>query len=295
MFIILQLKPLHKTLPIGEYTQVTLKDVLRLGWAKIRRRKTVLFSKKDNRQPRIIENLRGFIPFFYDLETINVDRFDLVIPLSIDAQIYLNSLPPSLLYSKALLPSEDCIALCNDKERFANYLFHNGFQEYIPQFNGQFSYPYLLKKRISAHGSDIIVIRDRSMEEQLKEIINSSEFIKQAYIEGEHEFSSHIIFSGGKIQFMESICFKFKEPIFIKGKQFSPRKRNRVDHKAFLHIFEKILLSLNYEGICCFDYKVLDGKPVIFEINPRYGASMTSCINEAIAVYWNIVKKRIQK
>lgn len=274
---------------------MTLKDILRLYWAKLRGRKTVLFSKKDNWQPRITESLHSFVPFFYDLGTVDVDRFDLIIPLSIDAEIYLNSLPLSLLNEKALFPPEDCINLCNDKARFTDYLFHNGFQEYIPQTRESYSYPYLLKKRISVFGSDIIVIHNELMEEQYKDKINSAEFLKQAYIEGKQEYSSHIIFSDGKIQFLESICFKFKEPLFIKGEQFSPRRRSKVDHKAFLHIFEKILLSLNYEGICCFDYKVVDNKPIIFELNPRYGASMTSCINKAISVYWNVVKERTQK
>ena len=27
-------------------------------------------------------------------------------------------------------------------------------------------------------------------------------------------------------------------------------------------------------GICCFDYKLVDGRPVIFELNPRFGASL---------------------
>ena len=263
-----------------------------MAWAKLRLRKTVLFSKKDNWQPRIEEKLNGFVPFFYELDTVNLRWYDIVIPLSVDAQIYLNTCSSPFVNKKALYPPEDCISICNDKSRFSEYLFQQGFKENIPRINGTISYPYLLKKRISAYGSDIIVIHNEDMEVQYKEEINSSEYQKQEYIKGQHEYSSHIIFSGGKIQFIESLRFTFKEPIFIKGERYSPRKRRKVDHEAFCSIFEKILLSLNYEGICCFDYKVIDNRPVIFELNPRYGASMTSCINEAITVYWNILKNK---
>jgi biotin carboxylase len=39
-------------------------------------------------------------------------------------------------------------------------------------------------------------------------------------------------------------------------------------------VFERILKAFNYEGPANFNYKLKDGKPIIFEMNPRMGGSM---------------------
>ena len=44
----------------------------------------------------------------------------------------------------------------------------------------------------------------------------------------------------------------------------------------YLDKFSAILNSIGYEGLCCFDYKVINGKPQIFEINPRFGGSLSA-------------------
>ncbi len=46
---------------------------------------------------------------------------------------------------------------------------------------------------------------------------------------------------------------------------------------------------MGYEGICCFGYKIVDNKLKIYEINPRYGASMTYFIDDALVSYKNAI------
>ena len=58
-----------------------------------------------------------------------------------------------------------------------------------------------------------------------------------------------------------------------------------VNHDKFLNDFENILSLMNYQGICCFNYKILDGKPKIFEINPRFGGTMPYFIDQGIHSY----------
>jgi hypothetical protein len=38
-------------------------------------------------------------------------------------------------------------------------------------------------------------------------------------------------------------------------------------------------------GTCCIDYKIDNGLPKLFEINPRYGASLTGDINRYLKAY----------
>ncbi|MNC96669.1 hypothetical protein D3C83_141030 [compost metagenome] len=44
----------------------------------------------------------------------------------------------------------------------------------------------------------------------------------------------------------------------------------------FLDSFCEILTLLKFEGLCCFNYKIKDSRPLIFEINPRFGGSLCS-------------------
>jgi hypothetical protein len=39
---------------------------------------------------------------------------------------------------------------------------------------------------------------------------------------------------------------------------------------------------LNFQGLCCFNYKLVDGQPVIFELNPRFGGSLPRDINRML-------------
>jgi carbamoylphosphate synthase large subunit len=261
------------------------KDKLRFFTAKTLLKETVLFSRKDDWERKIREKIRNFEPFFYDFNEINVDHFDLVIPLSIRAQKYLNANHKSLLGRKALIPSNNSIDLCNDKKRFSEFLIENGFSELIPRINDNSGYPYILKKKIGAWGEGVSLIHDAESERLHVRQFESGEYFRQEYIEGQDEYTTHIIIYDKKIVFRRTLQFTFAENYFVKGKSFKETKRKVVDHSHFNDLLEKILNKLEYQGICCFNYKILDGTLKIFEVNPRYGGSMTRFINEAVIAY----------
>ena len=48
-----------------------------------------------------------------------------------------------------------------------------------------------------------------------------------------------------------------------------------------------ILKKIAYKGLCCFNYKIVDDKPLIFEMNPRFGASLIRDLN-------NIIEKQLE-
>jgi len=262
-----------------------IKDKIRFFFAKILLKKTVIFSAKDDWEWPIRKGIVGYVPFFYEFDEINPNDFDVVFPLTLRAQRYINCHRELFAKQLHLNPSDYCIELCDDKKRFHSYLSENGFQKFIPIMNGKFDYPYVLKKKVGLWGEGISIISDKKSEIEHINEIESDDYCTQQYIKGKDEYTSHIIVIAKTIVFFKALKFTFQDEYFIKGKDFTPISVEEVDHEMYKPIFEEILLSMDYEGICCFDYKVTEDGLSIFEINPRFGASMSRFINEALNIY----------
>ena len=50
-------------------------------------------------------------------------------------------------------------------------------------------------------------------------------------------------------------------------------------------LFGDILGKLDYEGAACFNYKLADDAPRIFEINPRFGGSLVMDVTAFVDAY----------
>jgi len=164
-------------------------------------------------------------------------------------------------------------------------LSKNGFKKLLPPINAKFNYPYILKKKVGAWGEGIFIINSIKTEMEHKEEIESKEYFTQKYIEGKYEYTAHIIITDKKIVFFGALKFSFHDECFIKGRDFKHVSVEKVDHEEYKSIFEKILSSMDYEGICCFNYKITEEGLSIFEVNPRFGATMNRFINESLICY----------
>jgi len=271
------------------HNKFCLYDMKLIG--KIFHKKKILFSKKDEWEGWIRKNIKGYVPFFHEFNEIDLNDFDLVVPLTIHAQKYINAHPELLTEQKALIPSNYCIDLCNDKESLQYFLAKNGFEKFTPKINGNLGSSYILKKKIGAWGEGISIINDSETERAHISEIESGDYFKQEYIEGQDEYSAHIIFSDKKVAFLRTLKFTFRDRYFVRGKNFEPISTEVVDHSLFKGLFKDILDKLVYQGICCFNYKIVNHEPKIFEINPRYGGTMTRFINEALSSYRRMLKK----
>lgn len=74
----------------------------------------------------------------------------------------------------------------------------------------------------------------------MKKNLSNPKYFKQEYIEGNHEYTTHILRNRGEILFDATVEFKFKEHLFVKGKYFEPCSENDLDSSPFLNIFEMI-------------------------------------------------------
>lgn len=264
---------------------MTLKDIIKYCLARIFFRKIVLFSFHEGRKWNIKKRIKGYIPFFYELDSINLNYFNVIVPLTLHAEKYINAYPELFSKKTYFCPSDDCIELCDDKELFHNYLETNGFKKYTPRINEKFNYPYIVKRKVGLSGKNIFIITDKKREIECISEIESGDYFSQEYIGGLDEYAAQIIYSGKKIVFFRALKYSYQEKYNIKGPDNLPASIEIVNHDNYKPIFGDILLNINYQGFCCFDYKISNNQLKILELNPRYGAWTDGFISEALAVY----------
>jgi hypothetical protein len=198
--------------------------------------------------------------------------FDLVMPLQISGLIEARQWPELLAKNPIPIPTEECILLCDDKRNFSQTLIDKGFGRYIPKLCTVCEPPYILKKRIGSWGKECWMVRDKKEEAALRDQVTDPAFYRQEIIRGRSEFATHILFANDRIVKSLDIKYEFDTDIPIKGQDKA--LYTVVGKCHFLDLFAKILRSIGFEGLCCVNYKVVDGRPYIFEINPRFGGTL---------------------
>ena len=227
--------------------------------------------------------------FFYEFDEVDLSIFDMVVPLTIHAQKYANMHYDFLVSKKAIIPSNYCIDLCNNKEAFVEHLEKNDLGVFTPKINGNLSFPYILKKKIGAWGVDTYIIHNSKDELARIKEIHSGNYFRQQFIEGREEYAAHVVISNNTIVFFKALRSIFNEKYFVKGKHYKPVSVTEVDHNHLKSTFRDILVSMGYQGVCCFDYKIVNNNLMIFEVNPRYGGSMNCFVDEALHSYRNAI------
>lgn len=236
--------------------------------------KSILFSHKDD-WARYIS--KGF-PKSYKLDfrafnAADFKSYDLLVPLTIqDLKTCIDN--KALISGRELpIPTAASLAICDDKIAFNRFMVDHGFGAYIPNTQRPLKFPYILKKSVDEYGQNTFIIENEMDEQRHAYDLDDLGFYSQELVSGKHEYATHIVFRDGRITASLNIRYTFPEDRYIKGKQkYICRQVSRTTHPE---LFADILGKLGFEGICCFNYKVQDGQPMIFEINPRFGGSLT--------------------
>jgi hypothetical protein len=211
---------------------------------------------------------------FSEFTQENIMNNDLLVALTMRDLKYLSHHHSLLRNNPIPIPSLEAINICDDKYLFNQTLKEKGYGMYLPKVGCNLSYPYILKKRIAEDGDNCYIIANPDKEKNFENLIADPEYYCQEIIQGRTEFATHIIYKEGKILSALNIKYVFNENIPIKGKnKFIYRKICSCPH---LDLFSDILQSIEFEGLCCFNYKMIDSRPSIFEINPRFGGSLSS-------------------
>jgi carbamoylphosphate synthase large subunit len=134
-------------------------------------------------------------------------------------------------------------------------------------------YPYILKKRIDSWGVNCHIITDKELEDKFRNEINSEEYFCQELVYGNKEYATHMIFSNGMVIHSINMEYKYDTAVYIKGKNKSLHV-NKVDCH-YIKQFCSVLELIGFEGLCCINYKVSNNLPLLLEINPRFGGSLS--------------------
>jgi carbamoylphosphate synthase large subunit len=178
-----------------------------------------------------------------------------------------------------LVSSHDTLNTFNNKELFYKFLERNGLKEYFPKLLNITSntpeFPFIMKRLDLYGGVGIALIWDQERYEWAlnNHRFKDQEYLVQEYIEGDVEYVTQVMCKDGEILWNVT----FEGPVPKDGKvNMGPFAENKIVtmEPEVLDVFRKIFNIANYSGPANVNFKLRDGKPIIFESNPRFGGSM---------------------
>ena len=178
-----------------------------------------------------------------------------------------------------LVSSHDTLNTFNNKELFYKFLERNGLKEYFPKLLNITSntpeFPFIMKRLDLYAGVGIALIWDQKRYEWAlnNHRFKDQEYLVQEYIEGDVEYVTQVMCKDGEILWNVT----FEGPVPKDGKvNMGPFAENKIVtmEPEVLDVFRKIFNIANYSGPANVNFKLRDGKPIIFESNPRFGGSM---------------------
>lgn len=208
-------------------------------------------------------------------QTLDLKRYDLVLPLTIEDQKFLLEHYPQYLGKKYFVPTVEVMDRCDDKLLFNEYLTKVHLDDFIPAFGNHLRPPYIIKKRVAAWGQHCHIIQSKEEEHSFISLLHQPEYFKQALVSGKKEYTMHFLYWEGKLIFDFTIEFTYQTDLFIKGAPNpTTEAHSTFADQVFRKTFCSILSALDYQGFGCINYKIDNYSPIIFEINPRIGASL---------------------
>jgi hypothetical protein len=224
-----------------------------------------------------------FEPSFVDLAEASLDAFDAVIPLLISNYEALGR-HPELRGRRFFHPSAEVTALCDDKLRLTQFLIAEGFAAYTPPLRALGApYPYVWKRRWGGWGEACWFVGGPEDERALD--LTDPHWFAQAWTPGPVEYATHVLRVGGRTRYASTFAYEMGAEGLVRGQRHAPRETRFEPGCSHLDLFEAMLARLGYEGTACLNYKVEAGRPLIFEINPRYGGSLCGDVTAYVEAY----------
>jgi predicted ATP-grasp superfamily ATP-dependent carboligase len=193
-------------------------------------------------------------------------EYDFVVPITVDTYdtFQREKVDPRRIIS----PSRKIITMLNDKDAFHGHFSNTPLVKYLPNRDPK-SFPLIVKPKIGANSEGCRLISNHVEYSDFKSRM-SSDFIAEEYLPGNTEYACHVVSNAGRILDHITIEYSYSLPNPIKGKDSFSK---RIIKEPFKDVIEQFLQEIAYSGISCFNYKIRDGLPIIFEINPRIGGS----------------------
>lgn len=241
----------------------------------------VLFGGRPEWEDRLREGAAeaGWCPTMAPFEAADFTAFDIVVPLTLHDRPILQR----ARVWNALFPSAAAEALCHDKLAFNRAVIAAGLGAHIPpMLAAPCDFPVILKRRCDAWGTHSRILAappDQPIDPEL-------EFL-QTYVPGSEEWATHLLLRDGEILFEATIRYEMPPGPHVKGMRTGELASEWLAGPVpYLDCFRRILRAVGFtDGTCCFDYRLRDGLPLVFELNPRFGGSLMGRIGPYLAAY----------
>jgi len=173
----------------------------------------------------------------------------------------------------------DLIATVSDNNKLFDFLSSSGFQVYLPAVFGkgcEIRFPCVVKRLDLCGGLGVRFAHDtQELASHLRDpLFRRHPYQVQELISGEVEYATNLVCKSGEI--VEECSFEYR----MRGPMEIRRYRNPIEFKRspqsdqVMSLFSQIVRRLNFTGPCNVNFKLIDGLPIIFEINPRLGGSL---------------------
>lgn len=242
----------------------------------------ILFGNHPTQMPaiaRYIDHAR-FEASFAPFDAVDLARFDLVVPLRVDQ---IDAARPAAALGRAVLPARELVALADDKLAFNEWLIAHGFGDHVPELldGASDAYPYIVKARQGDFGIGCRMIRGPGEDDAG----DDPALFRQRAVVGADEYVLHLLRVGGRIRYHVAYRYDMAQPLAIRGAVDAPAAIVPAEAGEALALCAAILDALGYEGTCCFNYKLEGGRPMLLELNPRFGGSLVGVVSEYVAAH----------
>jgi hypothetical protein len=245
----------------------------------------ILFGYHSTQMPaiaRFIDHGR-FQASFAPFDAVDAAKFDLVVPLRLDQfPAAREAVARAEGKRRAVLPSAELVALIDDKLAFNEWLAEHGFGRHVPELlcDPPDTYPYIRKARHGTFGQGIRIVRGPEDADR-----PDSDTFAQRIVEGRYEYVLHLLRVDGRIHFQ--LCYRYDmvEPVSVRGQGQEAASTEPAEPGPALAPCLAILDALNFEGTCCFNYKLVDGAMQLIELNPRFGGSLVGEVTRYVEAH----------
>jgi hypothetical protein len=236
---------------------------------------SIVFTRRDAWEPALREGFRG-LPHrlhFDDLAVAPLERYDLIVPLSLNDAQFLRQQAAQVRDRVVPLPDASCTDLCHDKPRLNRVLIDAGFALNIPPMGQDIAPPFVCKPAHGEDSNDCVLVPDRQTQQRLGDALERPGLFRQAAVPGKVELATHFLMRDGRLVRDLTVRYHHDQALYIKNAECRPAVRTlgRCPDAATL---EAMLKAIGYDGLGCANYKFEQGRLQLIEINPRMGGSL---------------------
>jgi len=211
---------------------------------------------------------------FMPIADADLSRFDLIVPLSLADARYLRGQPERIRAHTVPLPDEACTALCHEKTRLNETLIRAGFAANVPPIGPDLAPPFVCKPIRGENSEDCLLVPDYATILRLGNALDRPGLFRQAAVRGAVEYATHFVMRGGQIERELTVAYHHDEPLFIKGSSSARPSVRVLGACPDARTLAAMLRTIGYDGLGCANFKMVDGRLQLLEINPRIGGSL---------------------